>query len=109
MTEFPNLPPITDHAFMRLVRKRCEDMSRSMAEIATELGCDVDDLCRWIMAYREPQRPKPYVNKYGPAISFDGRTIASNGDLSNEAARFKAWKRSHEGAVTTLIGQRDEA
>jgi hypothetical protein len=100
MSEYPCLPPITDHAFMRLVRKRCEDMSRSMAEIASELGCDVDDLCRWIMTYREPKKHRSVdTSKRGPAIAFDGRSITSHNDLSHEAARFKAWKRQHDGAA----------
>lgn len=94
MSENPCLPPITDHAFMRLVKKRCEDMSRSMAEIAAELGCDVDDLCRWIMAYREPRvRPAKNNSKYGPPI----RTA----EFGHGAAAFKAWKRQHDGVKAT--------
>jgi transposase-like protein len=99
MSEYPCLPPITDHAFMRLVRERCKNMDRSMAEIAEELGCNVDDLVRWIMAYREPKKHRSVdTTKYGPAIAFDGRAIRTNADLSSEAARFKAWKRQHDGA-----------
>ena len=99
MTDHPNLPPLHDHAFYKLVQKRCEDMSRSMDEIAGELGCTADELCRWIMAYREPKKHRSVdTTKYGPAIAFDGRSIRTHGDLSQEAARFKAWKRQHDGA-----------
>ena len=65
-----NLPPLNDHAFFREVRRHCEDMSRSMSEIAADLGVDVDDLCRWIMAYKAPKAHKTVDNsKYGPAIA----------------------------------------
>lgn len=91
-----SLPPITDHAFMRLVRKRCEDMSLSMAEIAAELGCDVDELCRWIMAYKAPRKGKPYLNRYSaPVVS---RTSANP---RRNAADFVAWRKATEGAAAT--------
>jgi hypothetical protein len=106
MTDLPNLPPITDHAFMREVRRHCEDMSRSMEQIAADLGCDVDHLVRWIMLYREPRnktaRPLDYYKKDGPPITFDGRAIRTDSDLYSAAQRFKNWQRSHSGAAKTL-------
>lgn len=102
MTDFPNLPPITDHAFMREVHRHCDDMSKSMVEIATELGCDVDDLCRWVMAYKAPHRAKPYRGKSTPAVTYQGRTISSMDDYAHEAAAFKVWKREHDGVVAAL-------
>lgn len=93
-----NLPPITDHAFMREIRRHVA-MPKPMSQIAADLGVDVDDLCAWIMAYREPKKHKPVDNsKYGPAIAFDGRPIRADCDLTQEAQRFKAWKRQHDGA-----------
>lgn len=97
MTDLPNLPPITDHAFMREVRRQCENMSKSMEQIATDLGCNVDDLVRWIMLYREPRnktaRPSDFYSKSGPPIAFDGRAIRTDADLSKEAQRFENWRR----------------
>lgn len=100
MSEYPCLPPITDHAFMRLVRERCKNMDRSMAEIAEELGCNVDDLCRWIMAYKAPKPHKSVDNsKYGPAIAVDGNQIRSHRVM---ARQFEAWRKSQAGASSTL-------
>lgn len=93
-----NLPPLTDHAFMRLVRKRCEDMSRSMAEIAAELGCTPDELCRWIMAYREPRKDKAYVNRDSGPIFAVGSMAA---DPGTNARRFSAWRKAQAGAAAT--------
>lgn len=92
-----NLPPITDHAFMRLVSKRCEDMSRSMAEIAAELGCSPDELCRWIMSYRQP-KAKPYFNR-DSIPTFEVSKQA--GSDTNDARRFAAWRKQHAGAAET--------
>lgn len=100
------LPPLTDHAFMRLVRKRCEDYSRSMAEIAMELGCTPDELCRWIMAYREPRPAKP-VAPVAP-ITFEGRPLR-NMDEYDAASRFAAWRRSRKGAKAQLALNAGEA
>lgn len=92
-----NLPPITDHAFMRLVRKRCEDMSRSMAEIAEELGCTPDELCRWIMAYRQPKN-RPYISRDSIPIYHVGSQAA---DPGMNARRFAAWRKAQMGAAET--------
>lgn len=93
-----NLPPLTDHAFMRLVRKRCEDMSRSMAEIAGELGCTPDELCRWIMAYREPRKDKPLP--VVEPITYAGHRLNDLEDF-DRARRFEAWRRQQAGAAET--------
>lgn len=103
MTDLPNLPPINDYLFMREVRRQCEDMSKSMEQIATDLGCDVDDLVRWVMLYREPRnksaRPLDYYKKDGPPITFDGRAVRTDSDLSKEAQRFENWRRSARARV----------
>lgn len=99
MSEYPCLPPITDHAFMRLIRKRCEDMSKSMAEIAEELGCDVDDLCRWVMAYKAPKKHTSRdTTKYGPPIEAGGFPVRSHAAM---ARGFEEWRRAKEGAAAT--------
>lgn len=92
-----NLPPITDHAFMRLVSKRCEDMSRSMAEIAAELGCTPDELCRWIMSYRQP-KAKPYFSRDSiQTFEMPQKSLA----LDTNARRFAAWRKAQAGAAET--------
>lgn len=93
-----SLPPITDHAFMRLVSKRCEDMSRSMAEIAAELGCSPDELCRWIMSYRQP-KAKPYFNR--ESIPVFEVSKQGDGADTNDARRFAAWRKQKAGAAAT--------
>lgn len=99
----PNLPPLHDHAFMKLIRKRCEDMSRSMEEISGELGCTADELCRWIMAYREPKkRPSQDTTKYGPPIAVSGAAIKSHRHL---AQQYEVWKRQHDGVIATREAQ----
>lgn len=94
----PDLPPISDHGFMRIIREQVA-LPKPMSQIAMDLGVEVDDLCEWIMKYKEPKPHKPVDNtKYGAAIAFDGRVIRDASDLAHEAARFKAWKRQHDGA-----------
>ena len=94
-----NLPPFNDRAFMRLVSKRCEDMSRSMAEIAAELGCTPDELCRWIMSYREP-KAKPYFNRDSIPV-FE---VSKQGDgIDTNARRFAAWRKAQRGAAETRL------
>jgi len=96
MPDHPELYP-TNHALWRLLRKRVLEPT-PMTQIAAELGFDVDDLCAWIMAYREPKR-KPYVNRMSePQITWRGKSV---GDLSVEtnARRFENWRREHEAAA----------
>ena len=86
------------HDLMRLIRKRVE-AGYPMTMIAAELGYDVDDICAWIMAYREPKRHR-YVNRASPAdLHQPARTVEQR-----EAAKFAAWKRQHDGAARTRRG-----
>lgn len=94
-----NLPEITDHAFMRMLREQCAT-PKPMSRIAIELGVDVDDLCAWILAYKEPKR-KPYVNRMSEPVTYAGMAIRSDDDYRRAAARFAAWKRQHDGVVET--------
>lgn len=92
------LPPISDHAFWRLVRERYDsNPDRSTPEIAAELGCTAEELVRWVLAYKGPAKRKSVDNsKFGPPLTFDGRAIHSDADL---AQRFKNWRRQHVGAA----------
>lgn len=95
-----NLPPLSDHAFMRTIRQQVAT-PKPMSRIALELGVDVDDLCAWIMAYKEPKR-KPYVNRMSEPVTYAGRAIRSDDDYRKAAARYAAWKRAKEGAAKAL-------
>lgn len=88
-----------DHELMRMIRKRV-NAGYPMTMIADELGQSVDELCAWIMEYKEPRRER-YVNRQSPAqiITLPG-TVER--DWHREAERFKAWKRQHDGAAATL-------
>lgn len=96
------LPPITDHAFARLIKARCEDMSRSMAEIAAEVGATPDELCRWIMRYQEPKPSQP-VKRGGPAIAAPDTVVRDRWSMSQNAQRMAAWRKQHEGAAATRL------
>lgn len=99
----PNLPPLTDHAFMREIRRLVKaEPPKPMTRIAADLGVDVDDLCAWIMAYKEPKR-KAYVNRMSEPVTYAGRSIRSDDDYRKAAAKFAAWKRQHDGAAETRL------
>ena len=89
------LPPPTDHAFMKIVREKVNKCpGLSMAEIAAELGCEVDDLCRWVMNYKPPRRQRMVdTTRYGPPIGNQSPTSSTN-----DARRFAAWRKAAEGA-----------
>lgn len=85
------------HELMRLIRKRVEQQ-KPMTQIASELGVDVDDLCDFIMKYKEPRRSK-YVRKADPPIASAGKPIRNHWEMSEEAQRFSTWKRQREAAA----------
>lgn len=86
---------------MRLIRNRV-DAGKPMSMIAAELGEDVDELCAWIMAYKEPRRDR-YVNRMSPA-QVVSLPKAVERDWNEQVAKFRAWKRQHDGAVRTREG-----
>lgn len=83
-----SLPPITDHAFWRLVRERYDaNADRSTPEIAAEIGCTAEELVRWVLAYKGPKKSKSVDNsKYGPAIAPR--------EPSDDARKFAAYRRA---------------
>lgn len=98
-----NLPPLTDHAFMRALRLQC-NTTKPMSRIAAELGVDVDALCAWIMAYtaKPKAKAKPYVNRQSPAIEYSHVDKDRYG-ASRTAQRFAAWRKQQEGARATRL------
>lgn len=94
-----NLPPITDHAFMRMLRDQC-NTPKPMSRIASELGVDVDALCEWIMAYKEP-RQQQYQNKGAGPILADHAGDPDPWSLPANAKRFAAWRKAQAGAAET--------
>lgn len=102
--EGKNLPPISDHAFMRLLRVQVHT-TKPLARIASELGVDLHDLMDWIDQYKDPpklKRDAPLANaKYGPPIGQPKR--ATGGWSRAVSARMKAdWERQHNGAEEAL-------
>lgn len=93
-----NLPPITDHAFARMVEKRFQDMSRSSEEIAAEIGCTADELCRWFLAYRKP-RQKRAAPSIEP-VTYAGQPLRDM-DAYDQARKFASWRKAQEGAAAT--------
>lgn len=91
-----NLPPLTDHAFWRMLRVQC-NTNKPMSRIAADLGVDIDDLCAWMMAYTEkvPVKKKPYVNRDSQPAAHEHYT------LSKSAQRFAAWRKQQAGAAET--------
>ncbi len=95
-----NLPPITDHAFMRMLRDQCRT-TKPMSRIAAELGVDVDDLCAWIMEYAPPKRQKPYVNRQSPPLAY-ADPDRSHWSATTNAQRFMNWQKAQKGAAETI-------
>jgi hypothetical protein len=93
------LPPLTDHAFMRMLRIQC-NTTKPMTRIAAELGVDVDDLCAWIMAYKEPRKARPYENKGAGPIGEPKRP-GNSWSPAAQARRQAAWLRQRDGAAAT--------
>lgn len=83
----------TDVELYRLVEKRA-NQNLSWDEIAAEIGCEVDPLCEWFIAFNPP-RELPMV-KAAP-ITYAGKP-QSYQSLSAHAQRFANWRRQHEGA-----------
>lgn len=88
----------TDHELMRLIRNRV-DKGIPMTQIAAEIGVEVDDLCDFIMAYKEPRKRKVDTTKAGPPITLNDKPIRDHWGMSQAAQRFANWKRQHDGAV----------
>lgn len=86
-----DLPPITDHAFWREVKKRLMDYSKSMPEIAAELGVDCKDLVRWIELYKPPKKHTSRdTSKHGPAIEAGGFPVRTHAAM---ARGFDQWRK----------------
>lgn len=85
---------------MRLIRSRF-DAGYTMTMIADEIGESVDELCKWIMDYKEPRR-RDYVSRTAPAQIVTTMPAGLAKDWEREVERFKAWKRQRDGATATL-------
>lgn len=96
-----NLPPLSDHAFWRMLRLQC-NTNKPMTRIAAELGVDIDDLCAWMMAYTEkPQhKAKEYQSKVAGAIGAPNRP-GNSWSPAAQVRRQTAWARQREGAAAT--------
>lgn len=86
----------TDHELMQLIRNRVEQ-GIPMSQIASEIGVETDDLCDWIMQYKEPRRRRS-VRKDDPPIKVNDKPIVNHWSLSQAAQRFANWQKSRDGA-----------
>lgn len=94
--EGKNLPPLSDHAFMRLLRVQVHT-TKPMSQIASDLGVDLDDLMLWIMEYKDP-RKKEYQNKGAGPIGEPKRP--GNGwSPAEHVRRQTAWEREQAGVA----------
>lgn len=99
--EGKNLPPLSDHAFMRLLRVQVHT-TKPMSQIASELGVDLDDLMLWIMDYTaKPKKQKPYVNRQSPPLAY-ADPDRSHWSAPQTAQRFANWRKAQEGARAAL-------
>lgn len=90
-----NLPPLDDHAFWALVKARLQDFSKSLPQIADELGVDCHDLTHAWLAYKPPQQmPKASVNTF-----HGGRGNRDSAGSYLKAQRFRAWRQGRDGAA----------
>lgn len=95
--EGKNLPPLSDHAFMRLLRVQVHT-TKPMSQIASELGVDLDDLMLWIMDYKDPKKTA-YQNKGAAPIGRTQRAGGNGWSLAEQSRRQSAWERQHAGAA----------
>lgn len=95
--EGKNLPPLSDHAFMRLLRVQVHT-TKPMSQIASELGVALPDLLQWIEDYREPKRTT-YQNKGAAPIGKTQRAGGNGWSLAEQARRQTMWERQHAGAA----------
>lgn len=93
--------PDTDEKLWAYVRARVNARPAvTMSHIARELGLHVDDLCAWIMAYREPRPTKGEQRKKpGPPMLLAGTSGGQVWSQSRQARAFAAWRKQHDGAV----------
>lgn len=95
--EGKNLPPLSDHAFMRLLRVQVHT-TKPMSQIASELGVDLDDLMAWVMAYKDPKKAI-YLNKGADPIGKTQRAGGNGWSLAEQSRRQSAWERQRAGAA----------
>jgi hypothetical protein len=90
-----------DHELMRLIRARVnQNPPIPMSQIAAELGVDIDELCAFIMAYKEPRQRKAFDNRsYGPPIARVTPGNVDHWSQPEQAQRFLNWRRARDGAA----------
>lgn len=91
----PDNHELFDHVRLRILSK---DPVFTMDQIAVEFGVSVDELCRWIMAYKEPRKAKAYQAPRFAPIGQPRKASAPSWVKDDDARRFIAWKRSRDGA-----------
>lgn len=102
----PDNHDLFDHVRLRILSKT---PVFTMAMIADEFGVTVDELCRWIMDYKQPgrRRKSVYQAPRFPAIAQPRRDSGPDWARSDDARRQAAWKRASEGARAAREAAKD--
>lgn len=87
---------LDNHTLYRRVQHLVR-LNWSWEAIALDVGVyQVNDLCQWVLDYREP-KPLPLVTQKNAA-----QISTAPGNKYRAAERFMAWRRSREGARKAL-------
>jgi hypothetical protein len=74
----------------------------SIQVVADEIGVSVDDLCRWVLAYKEPRKKKAYQSPRFPAIAPPKHRISDPWADDENRRRQAMWRKQHAGATAAL-------
>lgn len=78
--------------------------------IASDIGVTVDELCRWVIAYRAPKHKRPpYQSPKLAPIAQPRRDTGPVEARSHDAQRFLAWKKASEGAREARLAAEEKA
>lgn len=67
--------------------------------IASDIGVTVDELCRWVIAYRAPKNKRPpYQSPKLSPIAQPRRETGPADTRSPDSRRLLNWKKATEGA-----------
>ena len=89
-----------NHELWKYLQRRVLDPV-PVAQIADELGLDVDALVVWMLSYKGPKR-KPYQSRHGSPISTITLRVDGQRSTHAEAQKFASWRHQVVGAQATL-------
>lgn len=77
--------------------------------IANDVGVSVDDLCRWVIGFKESRRTTAYQSPRFAPLPQPKYENGHDDQQPENIRRMKAWKRAHEGARATRLAMEAEA